>query len=460
MRGRVIDAQGGGGNDREQRRAGRWSSGELNRLCGETDPEIDQVVEAYHREHPELDGRDLVRSMIQELSRAKREPQRFTRDAAGQDGIGLTAALNVALAPPRWNIDRRQVEMGQHVFADYGLYQASALFFASLPMAYASIDGAAVLARVSDLATHNLTRRVAETGQMLLDVMGVRGGQSPVPGSGGYPLEPGTPGYATAIGLRLLHACVRVLLLDQQGPGRWPAETYGAPVNQQLMLGTLLDFTAVPWAAMARMGVELTDAEREANLHTWSFIGLLMGVEACRDGPLSLGDVKQIQDELSQGLGPSEAGDRLMGALLEEMEEFMPLGWRKLPRSVLHCLFQGAPGRVSQVPNMLHVPPAAWWSRPLLALLQAANQGSRWLGPLAWPEEALIRKLGRHVLIGYADKYSVSPVPFRVPDRLARRWRIRIGPAGEWVRRKRRGARKRARARLPRRGGRTRGQGA
>jgi hypothetical protein len=52
MRGRVIDAQGGVGNDREQRRAGRWSSGELNRLRGETDPEIDQVVEAYHREHP------------------------------------------------------------------------------------------------------------------------------------------------------------------------------------------------------------------------------------------------------------------------------------------------------------------------------------------------------------------------------------------------------------------------
>ena len=177
MRGRVIDAQGGGGNDREQRQAGRWPPGELDRLRDETDPEIDHVVEAYHREHPELDARDLVGSMIQELSRAKREPQRFTRAAAGQDGMGLSAALNVALAPPRWNIDRRQVELGQHVFADYGLYQASALFFASLPMAYASIDGAAVLAQVSDLATHNLTRRVAETGQMLLDVMGLRGGQ-------------------------------------------------------------------------------------------------------------------------------------------------------------------------------------------------------------------------------------------------------------------------------------------
>ena len=460
MRGRVIDAQGGGGGGREQGPSERWSAAELNRLRGETDPGIDHVVEAYHREHPELDARDLVISMIQELSRAKREPRRFGRDAVDQDRSWLTAAFGVALAPPRWNIDRGQVELGQHVFAGHGLYQASALFFASLPMAYASVNGAAVLARVSDLATHNLTRRVAETGQMLLDVMGLRGGQSPVPGSGPRPLEPGTPGYATAVGLRLLHACVRVLILDQQGPGRWPAEKYGPPVNQQLMLGTLLDFTAVPWAAMARMGVELTDAERGANLHTWSFIGLLMGVEACRDGPLSLGDVKPIQDQLSHGLGPSEAGDRLMTALLQEMEEFMPLGWRKLPRSILHWLFQGAPGRVSQVPDILHVPPAAWWSAPLLALLQAANQGSRWLGPLAWPEQALIRKLGRHVLIGYTHKYEIGRVPFRVPDQLARRWRVRIGPAGERVRTIRRRVRHTARARLPRRGGRGWGQGA
>jgi ER-bound oxygenase mpaB/B'/Rubber oxygenase, catalytic domain len=460
MRGRVVDPQGGGGGGREQGPSGRWSSGELRRLRDATDPEIDQVVEAYHREHPELDARDLVMSMIQELSQAKREPQRVMRDATDQDGTGLTAALNVALASPRWNIDRRQVELGQHVFADYGLYQASALFFASLPMAYASIDGATVLARVSDLATHNLTRRVAETGQMLLDVMGLRGDQSPVPGSTGYPLEPGTAGYATAIGLRLLHACVRVLILDQQGPDRWPAEKYGPPVNQELMLGTLLDFTIVPWTAMARMGVELSDAEREANLHTWSFIGLLMGVEACRDGPLSLGGVEQIDARLRRDLGSSEAGDRLMRALLEEMEEFMPLGWRKLPRSVLHWLFQDAPHPVNQVPDMLHVPPAAWWSAPLLALLRAANQDSRLLGPLAGPEHALIRKLGRHVLIGYADKYASGPVPFRVPGQLARRWRVRITPAGERVRTMRRHVRHSARARLRRRGGRGQGQGA
>ena len=134
------------------------------------------------------------------------------------------------------------------------------------------------------------------------------------------------------------------------------------------MLGTLLDFTDVSWASMARMGITLSDTEREANLHTWSFIGELMGVEACRDGPLSLGDVDQISTGMNRLLGPSEAGQRLMAALLGEMEEFMPLGWRKLPRSVVRWLFQDAPGAVSGVPDMLRVPPAAWWSGPLAGL--------------------------------------------------------------------------------------------
>ncbi len=433
----MVDAQHDGSDSREQGPAERWSQSELARLRRASDPEIDQVVKAYHREHPELaDARDLVTSMIRELSQAKTEPQRFTREAIAQDGTWLTAALTVALAPPRWNPDPGLIRHGQAVFADYGLYQASALFFASLPMAYATIEGAEVLARVSDLATHNLARRVAETGQMLLDVMGLRGDHG---------LEPGSTGYATAIGLRLMHACVRILILDHQGPKQWP-EDFGPPVNQELLLGTLLDFTVVTWEALARMGVVLKDADREANLHVWSFIGLLMGVEACRDGPLTLGDVEQISAGMGRLLGTSEAGERLMAALLNEMEGFMPLGWRKLPRSVVRWLFQDAPTPVNDVPDLLHVPPAPLWSIPLLASLRAANQDSRLLGPFASLARGLIRKLGRHVVIGYADRYSDGQAPFRVPDQLAKSWRIGTTPAARRARRLRRNIRHLVRA--------------
>jgi hypothetical protein len=439
----MVDAHSGSGG-REQGPKERWSPEEFSRLRAATDPDIDGLVEAYRRDHPEFtDARDMVRSMIRELSHAKNDPQRFASGAIDQNGTWLAAALDVALKTPPWNVDPKVVERGQQVFADLGLYQASSLFFASLPMAYAAIEGAEVLARVSDLATHNLTRRVAETGQMLLDVMGLRGGHG---------LEPGSPGYATAIGLRLMHACVRALILDQQGPDQWAAK-YAPPVNQKLLLATLLDFTIVPWRAMERMGVTLAEADREANIHTWSFIGLLMGVEACRDRPLTLSDVTQISAAMDSELGPSVAGQRLMAALLDDMEDFMPLGWRKLPRSVVHWVFEGAPPPVNRVPGLLHVPPAPLWSLPLLFSLRAANRDSWVLGPLAPLVRALTRKVGRHVVIGYADRYSDGQAPFRVPDELARQWGIRTTPVARRARRVRRGVRHLVRGQGQRRAG-------
>jgi len=448
----VIDAQNDGESGHEQDPSGRWSQSEFRRLRNATDPEIERVVSAYQLAHPELaDARELVRSMIGELSLAKNEPQWFTRDAAGHQGTLLTAAFDIAFAAPAWNADPKLIELGQKAFADNGLYQAAALFFASLPMAYATVDGAKVLVRVSDLATANLTRRVAETGQMLLDVMGMRGPHS---------LEPGAPGYMTAAGLRLMHACVRVLVLDRPEPDQWPTETYGPPANQELMLGTLLDFTVVAWAAMDRMGVGLTEAERTANLHAWSFIGLLMGLEACRDGPLSLADVQQISDQMTRHLGPSEEGQRLMAALLADMEEFMPLGWRKLPRSVVRWLFQDAPYPVNTVPDLLGVPQAAWWSIPLQAWLRAASQHSWWLGPAGPLAHALIREAGRQVVIGYADRYSNGQAPFRFPAELSRPWRIGTTPARRAIRGMRRDVRQAARAIVPWGGQRGRGRGA
>jgi len=108
MRGRVIDAQHNKGGGRGQVPEGRWSRRELARLRGAADPEIDQVVAAYHRRHPELtDPRDLVRSIIQELSQAKRNPQRFTRAAANPDGPWHIARAGVRRPGERTKRRRR-----------------------------------------------------------------------------------------------------------------------------------------------------------------------------------------------------------------------------------------------------------------------------------------------------------------------------------------------------------------
>jgi hypothetical protein len=420
----------------------RWSAADLGRLRSRTDPEIDKLVADYHRRHPELgDVRSLVVSMIGELRDGKRDPAGYLDTLAGQAGERLSSELPSPPALPSWARDAERIRRGQAVFADYGLYQAAALFFTSLPMAYASVDGADVLARVSDLATKNLTRRVSETGQMLLDVMGVRGSNA---------LEPGGRGYATAIGLRLLHSCVRVMVLDQDSPHPWQTERFGPPVNQEILLATLLDFTIVTWEALERMGVKLCDDDRDAHLYTWSIVGFLMGLEACQSRPLTLADVEQLSPLLSRHLGPSDAGRRLMAALLANMERFMGLGWRKLPCSLTHWLFEGAPYGVADVPELLAVPAPAWWSRPLFGSLRAAESQVWLLGPLRPAARWVVRKASRHILVAYADRFSEGQPPFHIPDELAKSWGIRQGPAARRVRAARRGVRHAVRSRTPR----------
>jgi hypothetical protein len=411
----------------------------LQQLRHLTDPEIDDLVDRYHHNHQELeDVRSLVLRMLSELGEAKRNPAEQLATTAGKAGERLSSLLDPPPLPP-WAKDKALIARGQELFKNTGLYQAVALFFASLPMAYAAKDGGAeALVRVSDLATNNLTRRVAETGQMLIDVMGVRGPDT---------LEPEGTGYATAIGLRLLHACVRVILLDPDSPNPWPTEKFGPPVNQELLLATLLDFTIVTWRAMERMGVEMHEDDREAHLYTWSIIGYLMGLEACQQRPLTLTDVDELSRLMSDRLGSSEAGRRLMEALLAEMEEFMGLGWRKLPRSLVHWLFRDAPHGVRRVPEYLGVRRPAWWAGPLFGSLRIANQLGRLAGPLRPVGRLVIRKAGRSMLLGYADQYADRQLPFRIPDELARSWRIRQGPVARQLRAQRRRVRHRVRAR-------------
>jgi mpaB/rubber oxygenase-like protein len=410
----------------------------LHELRQMTDPEIDDLVDQYRRDHPDVDTvRSLVMQMLRELGEAKADPGWRPATTAGQAGERLSSLLNPPPLP-LWAEDKQQIDRGQELFRNTGLYQAVALFFASLPMAYAARDGGAqALYRVSDLATQNLTRRVAETGQMLIDVMGIRDSNT---------LEPGGTGYETAIGLRLLHSCVRALLLDPENQEPWPSDL-GPPVNQELLLATLLDFTIVTWRAMGRMGVELEPQDREAHLYTWSVMGWLMGLDACQQGPLTRPDVEEISSLLSDRLGATDSGRRLMAALLAEMEEFMGLGWRKLPRSLVHWLFRDAPYGVNRVPEYLDVGPPAWWAGPLFGCLRAANRRERLLGPLRPMTRLVIRKAGRYIILAYADKYADRPLPFRIPPELARSWRIRQGPVARTMRERRRAVRQRVRTR-------------
>jgi hypothetical protein len=419
----------------------RWSDEEFRRLRELADPAIDEEVAAYRRAHPELgDPLTLMRSLIRELAEAEERARGFSPEPA-KSNLGLLDALGSKTSSPEWGRDSSLLEKGQAVFTNYGLYQAVGLFFASLPMGYALVPSAKVLYAISDLANRDgkLTRRVGETGQMLIDVMGVRG-----PGG----LERGGPGHTTAIGVRLLHSFVRALMLERDGAEEWNAGAYGPPANQELLLATLFDFSVVIWSAMERMGVTLSDEDKAANLYTWSVFGHLMGLDVCRDQPLRLADVDPVCTHLGARLESSYEGRRLMRALLVEMEEFMFLGWRKLPRSLIRWLFVDAPYGTDRVPDLLGVPKAAWWAKPLFLTARAAQRFERRRDPLRPLVRLLMRKAGRFVVCTYADQYSGGQAPFRIPDELARAWRVRQTPVARRARRVRRQTRRAVRSSL------------
>ncbi|MFG2073018.1 oxygenase MpaB family protein [Nonomuraea maritima] len=392
---------------------GRWPQERFRRLRQQADPEIDKVVAEYLRAQP--DGRsalDLVKGVVEELALAKRE----ARAPSGDPPASLIFdAIDFAAGLPAWGDDKELLARGQAVFADYGLYQAAALFCKCLPMAYVEVSSAKVLYGVSNLATHSLTRRVAETGQMLVDVMGLKATDS---------LLPGGPGHTTAIGLRILHSFVRALV-DERFGDSWDTARHGPPVNQELLLATIFDFSVVTWEALETMGVTLTPEQRAAHLYTWSVFGHIMGVDACQDGPLTLADVDPVSRRLGRLYESSDEGRRLMATLLAEMEEFMHLGWRKLPRSLVHWVFRDAAHGADRVPELLGVPKPAWWCTALFAVARAAHRHGRPAGPVDVVVRGLVRRVGRHIVVGMIDRHSDGHAAFRIPEELARAWRIR-----------------------------------
>lgn len=317
----------------------------LDALRAAGDPPADRLAAALVEGHPGLDEGALVQLVLSQIQARPAPP--------GNDAVRDWMLNGPDL--PGW-ADRALIQRGQDFFGDWPLAITTALFCASLPGAYAAADGAHVLVVTSDLATKNITRRVAQTGRMLMDVMDL-GRASPAA------LEPGGQGYLTIRGVRLLHAVVRRTLTAEGSVAR---PTSGLPVNQEDLLGTLLTFTIAAFHGLDRLGIPYDPRAADAYLHTWCVVGHLLGI---RPELLPI-DRRQGEDLMAtiarRHHRSSPDGHRLMGALLDHMETSMPLGLRKLPRTLVRRLLP------ADVADMLEVPQAAWWSP---ALRVAARTG-------------------------------------------------------------------------------------
>lgn len=266
--------------------AGDAAALDAARACG--DPDADAVVSEL--------GSSVwaINALLKGLTRAG---DRFP-DAVP----GAVRALVVPPLPP-W-ADRHRMLRAQRFAQERIVPITTALFCASLPVSYAAADGVKVLL-ASGRMHDDVDRRVNETARFLLDVLRP------------HSFEAGGPGLVLCGKVRFIHAAVRAALRP-----RWDGPL---PINQEDMVGTLMTFSVVVLRSLVRLGVPVTERQREDYQHLWCVIGSLLGTP---DALLPHG--YDAADRLSRLIHrrlfrPSEEGRALMAVLADGYERHLVL---------------------------------------------------------------------------------------------------------------------------------------
>lgn len=311
---------------------------------------------------------------------------------------------------PDW-ADPVLITAGEQVFRDHGPKFLVFLYYKSLPTLYACANGARVLLHTGRLSLDTespdrFSRRIAETGQFLLDVMSPGG-----LGAKGIGLE-------RAIKVRLIHAAVRHFIPS----AHWDAAEWGQPINQEDLAITLMTFSLSMVEAMETSGVPLSDEEAAAYLHCWKIVGYLMGLE-----PELLPANVEAGKALLRTIGlrqsaPSEAGRILTQSLLENAERMMP--GRLFDQAPVIMLRHLAGYKMAEMLGVVHRRGIWHWLLPLFM--------RRWVGfierleehgePISKLMDKLSVKLVRK-LLGLFVPYKEEP--FRVDAELIEAWGIK-----------------------------------
>ena len=374
-----------------------WDDAVLDSLRLEGDPTADTVVARYFADLEAAKPADLVRRLVDS------EVARTTEDA----DVAVAAYLAAPMDMPGW-VDLELVAAGQERFARWGSHVFTALYAAALPTAYACWRGVEVLGLTARLVT-DAKRRLNETAQFHLDVM--------APGG----LAPGGRGVDDIRHVRLMHAAVRRLVLDDPR-SRWdPAN--GVPINQEDLLETLLTFTEVVFEVFDRTGVDYTARDADAYLHAWSVIGYLMGIRPDLL-PLTRADAQGLMAAVRRRqFGTSEAGRTLTAALLEQGTRLAPAGLRGLPATTVRYYVGDSTA------DLLGVPPADW-TRMIFAPLRTLTR----LVSAERAHRRLLRGLSDRIGFGMLQlavdaERSPGRAPFAVPTELADRWGLDVRAA-------------------------------
>lgn len=326
-------------------------------------------------------------------------------DAVSVEGVPFPADLDPKVGEwllasqslPEW-ADLARIERAQRTFARHGVTLGVALMYGSLPSLYAgALGGVQILSMTQQLHKH-FRRRAAQTLRFILDVMGEKG------------LEPGARGVRTAQKVRLMHASIRHFARTS---GRWAAlPDWGAPINQEELLGTLLSFSVLACDNARRMGVALSPEEEADLWHAWRCVGHLMGIVPGAL-PESIADARATWTEIvKRNFKPTPEARQLAQDHLAFLDELVP---GQALDAVNLALMRWLLGKQVGV-VCLGLPKPPWWTRILEVLRALVGLSSRLLD-VAKPFDPLIEAVNTELMEGLEKMWADGDqLPFRLPE--------------------------------------------
>ena len=278
----------------------------LDRMRQTIDPSADAVARTIVEQNLHREVADMIKK--RQMWDADGEPSRLLPE-------DIRSYMKAASMLPPWR-DEAMVNEAEQFFLLYGLASSTLLACASLPQCYVMKFGTEVLAYTKFLQVEP-TRRIRETAQMVMDVM--------VPGG----LKPGGRGVRATMKVRVMHAIVRYMIMNDPRAVANPADPalkarFGLPINQEDLVYTLMTFSYVVVEGFRTMGYQMTDRQREGYIHCWNIVGCLMGIRE-ELLPATFADAKQLFEAIQlRQHGQSEAGQKLTAALLKSVEDALP----------------------------------------------------------------------------------------------------------------------------------------
>lgn len=370
----------------------RWTNEFLNEMRGVADPLADDVVKSVIESGGLDEFNKMIRHLVNNRDVLPESAPKIVRDYFEQTQI-----------LPVW-ADREKIVRGERVFDMYGPEMIMMLFFVSLPYAYATKRGSHVLSITAEL-TRRVHRRIFRTAQFIMDVMQAGG------------LAAGGRGVRSAQKVRLLHASIRYYIAHKE---EWKKEwdpSWGLPINQEDLAGTLMDFSAGVMRGLRRAKIMLPPEDADAYLHCWKVVGHIIGV---RDDllPDSVSDSFTLAETIiGRQIGESDAGKFLAKDLVQFIQGFMPRFLRGFSASAIRHLSG------DKVADTIETGPYNW----TIALLKIQIAFFDWVEKLKYrfPKSQKFVRFLTWTLIDRVVLYEEGGENyFEIPDDLRKNWRL------------------------------------